>query len=137
MADSWIVSCNLKAYDVVEHFKTNETIVMKRTRPLLEGDRAFLYIGKPYSRVMYLCEVVSSQVDKDTLEANAYAKVDKCNVRGTSYMLLQLIESITAAGLDYSNLREHGVGQFQNPSRLSSRTLRYINSRIIQVGSDA
>ena len=130
MADTWIVSCNVKAFDVVEHLSDSDTFVMKRTRPIANDDLVYLYVGKPYGRLMYLCRVLDSHVSDEELEANSYAKVDKCLARSSGYIKLKMLETLPDNGMTYADLRENGVGQLQNPSRLGAKTLRYIERKI-------
>ena len=130
MDTSWLVSCNVQAFDVVEHLKNNEAFVIKRTRPVSKGDIVYLYVGRPYKRVMYICRAVDDCVSAEKLEKNSYAKVDKCPNAAARYMELSVEKTLKTTELNYQNLRDHGVGQLQNPSRISTRTERYLQSVI-------
>ena len=125
--ESWTVSYNVKDFDIVSYLEDHDQFVMKRTRPLKDGDYVYLYIAKPYGYVKYYCEVLNANVDDAELEANGYAKVDK-TARVSGYMKLSVLRTLSTNELDFSALREHGVGQLLNPSRVSGKTLRYLES---------
>ena len=38
MKESWIIPCNVKVFDVVEHFKSSDTICWKRGAGEKNGD---------------------------------------------------------------------------------------------------
>jgi hypothetical protein len=129
MAATWLVSCNVQAFDIVKYLENNNTFVIKRTRPLSEGDLVYLYVGSPYKRIMFVCKVVDDSMSPDKL-SNSYAKVGKCPNVAKRYMELSVEKTFSTIDLTYQNLRDHGVGQLQNPSRISAKTERYIQSVI-------
>lgn len=49
----WMIPCNVKNFDVVEHFRTNTTAFFKRNRALSLGDEVYIYVASPYSEIKY------------------------------------------------------------------------------------
>jgi hypothetical protein len=128
-AESWVVSYNVKDFDLVSYLSDHDQFVMKRTRPLKDGDFVFLYIAKPYGYVKYYCKVLNAKVDDTVLEANSYAKVNRTS-HISGYMKLEVLQPLSTRELDFSSLRAHGVGQLLNPSRVSGRTLHYLEGYV-------
>lgn len=63
MAEKWIIPCNIKVYDVIEHFKSSKRIVWKNSFTIHPGDVAYLYLSAPFSEIRYKCLVIG----KDSL----------------------------------------------------------------------
>ena len=61
MQENWIVPCSVKFFNIVEHFENNKSIVWRKVSALREGDVAYIYVGAPYSQIMYKCHVVNDK----------------------------------------------------------------------------
>ncbi len=134
MADSWIVSYNTKNFDLVSFLQDHDSFVMKKTRSLQRGDVVYLYIAKPYGCVLYRCLVTDDHVGEEKLAENRYA-IEKYASHKMSYMELSVEFRFSGKGMTFSFLRDNGVGQLLNPSRLDQSTLNAI-SRIRQQEGD-
>ncbi|MBQ6560488.1 MAG: MmcQ/YjbR family DNA-binding protein [Erysipelotrichaceae bacterium] len=60
--DAWLVPANPKYYDVVGEFDRNDEILWKQSSDIHVGDIVYLYVGAPYSTVLYKSEVVESDI---------------------------------------------------------------------------
>ena len=63
----WMIPCNIKNFDVVEHFKNNKTAFFKKNRALAVGDEVYIYVAKPYSEVKYKGRVTRTGVAQSEL----------------------------------------------------------------------
>ncbi|MBE5077534.1 hypothetical protein [Anaerotignum lactatifermentans] len=62
----WIRTANLKKYDVIGTFKAFAYLDwVKSGFEIAEGDIVYIYVGKPFSRIMYKTVCTCSQVDED------------------------------------------------------------------------
>lgn len=60
----WIRTANLKKYDVVQAFKkTDHLDWMKSGFDIAVGDTVYIYVGKPYSKIMYKTSCTASHVE--------------------------------------------------------------------------
>lgn len=122
MKDSWIIPCNIKYFNVIEHFKKQNTVVWKNSFTMKEGDTAYLYLSQPYGEIKYKCTVVSNQVSEELLQKNSYAIVTKQSnnyfSKKPKYVELQLIGEYPTGKLTFEHLKAHGVGQFQIQARI-------------------
>ena len=127
MKENWVIPCNVKYFDVLEHFSRSSTVVWKKAKNGISvGDNAFIYVGAPYSAILYRCEVVDSNVPKDIVEANSYA-IQKEGLDGIDYMLLELKEELPKDRLSLQVLKKNGLGQVQTQARADRRLVRYLN----------
>ena len=116
----WIIPSNPKYYDVIGAFKASDVIDWKQGNDnIREGDIVFMYVGAPYSAILYRCEVVETDIPylghsenvnlkklmkirrldvypQDKLSLKELNKYDVVTVRGPRSMPPQLIEDIAA-----------------------------------------
>jgi len=132
MRENWIIPCNLKHFDVIEHFKSNEYVIWKNSFTIRKGDMAYIYIGSPVGEIRYKCEVVSDEVDQELLNSNSYAIVRKESnnyfSKKIKYIQLKLLREYIPGTFTLEKLREHGLGQVQIQARTDRRLQNYISS---------
>ena len=128
MSSVWIMSCNAKNVDAVSCFAQGFNLVVKKTRELKLNDIVFLYMAKPFGRIMYCCRVTNDLVANEVARSNRFV-VNKSDYSfGAKGVELTLLKPMATDSLTYDELKKHGVGQLLNPSRISEKTLRHILS---------
>lgn len=130
MKEIWIIPCNMKLFNVEEHFKKNDTVIWKNSFSIHTGDVAYIYLSAPYSEIRYRCNVISEKVDEDTLQKNAYAIPTKQSnnyfSKRLKYIILELDKTYPVGYLQLQSLREHGMGQTQIQARADRRLRAYL-----------
>lgn len=58
----WIIPANPKYFDVIQHFEENETIEWKQSSDVRVGDTIYMYMGAPYSALMYKCKALEVDI---------------------------------------------------------------------------
>lgn len=133
MAEKWIIPCNTKHFDLVEHFKTNDTAVWKNSFTIKAGDIVYVYLSAPYSEIKYRCLVISDEVSDELLESNKYAIPQKEShnyfSKKTKYIQIQKEFEYPAGTFPLAELREHGLGQVQIQARTDRRVQAYLDSK--------
>ncbi|WP_312458325.1 hypothetical protein [Proteiniclasticum sp.] len=139
MIEKWIIPCNVKRFDVIEHFKKTDMVVWKNSFTIRTGDIAYLYLGVPYGEIRYRCRVVSDTVDEQTLSENKYAIQEKKSnnyfSKKIKYIQLKLECEYPAGLLTLPKLKEHGLGQVQiqaRPDRNLRNYLEQIDSTLLE-----
>ena len=125
--ENWILPCNVRFFDVEKHFEEHDTVVWKRGASTKEGDVVYLYLGAPYSQILYRCIVEKEELTKEEVEENKYA-VRAGATPKTKYMLLKLEYKYKEGTMTLDKLREHGLGQTQKQARTSRSVQGFINS---------
>ena len=130
MVEKWIIPCNVKRFNIINHFKDTDTVVWKNSFTIREGDIAYIYLGAPFGEIRYRCSVISDTVDDETLEANKYAIQEKKSnnyfSKKIKYIQLKLEQEYPAGLLPLAKLKEHGLGQVQIQARPDRNLSRYL-----------
>lgn len=142
MIEKWIIPCNVKRFNVIEHFRTTDLVVWKNSFTIRTGDVAYLYLGAPYGEIRYRCRVVSDTVDDKTLQENKYAIQEKPSnnyfSKKIKYIQLKLEYEYPSGLLTLPKLKEQGLGQVQIQAR-ADRNLRAYLEEVecsLQKGAD-
>ena len=135
MAEKWIIPCNVKRFDVIEHFKNNKTVIWKNSFTIRTGDIVYIYLGAPYGEIRYRCKVIADTVDDTLLLSNSYAIQEKASnnyfSKKIKYIQLQFDYEFPTGVLTLQNLKANGLGQVQIQARID-RYLRPYIERIEQ-----
>ena len=126
--EKWIIPCNPKFFDVVNHFNSNSRIVWKRTSPIHKDDIVYIYVGKPYSEIKYRCHVIEEHLSEDIIKENSYA-ISRSAFNTNGYIMLEMDYTFPEGTLDLQSLKEHGLGQVQRQARIYKELVEYINSK--------
>ncbi len=60
---NWLVPSNPKYYDVIKAFEQEEVIFWKQGNDRMKpGDIVYLYLGAPYSAILYRCEILEVDI---------------------------------------------------------------------------
>lgn len=125
--ENWILPCNVRFFDVKRHFETNDEVVWKKGASTQEGDYVYLYLGAPYSEIVYRCIVKKGELSQEEVEKNSYA-VRAGATPKTKYMLLKMDREYAPGTMTLQKLREHGLGQTQKQARTSRTVQAFIDS---------
>lgn len=132
MVEKWIIPCNLKRFNIIEHFKSTDKVVWKNSFTISTGDIAYIYLSAPYGEIRYRCSVISDSVDEETLRANQYAVQEKKSnnyySKKDKYIQLKLMNEYPSGSLTLARLRENGLGQVQIQARPDRRLSKFLDS---------
>ena len=67
MIENWIVPCNTKHFDVVDHFRKNDTVIWKNSFTIKKCDNVYIYLSLPYGEIKFRCTVISDSVSNELL----------------------------------------------------------------------
>lgn len=137
MKDYWIIPCNPKHFDVVTHFKAHNTVVWRNSFSIRMGDVAYIYLSAPFSEIRFRCNVISEEVDDETLQENAYAIPTKTSnnfySKKVKYIVLELDQIFPEGMFRLDELKDHGLGQVQIQARADRRLREFLFSKESQI----
>lgn len=132
MSENWIVPCNIKVFNIIEHFETNKKAVWKNSFTIRTGDTVYIYIGAPYGEIKYKCIVTNDAVDDELLQKHPYAIVNKPSnnyfSKKIKYIEFELVETFPEGSLTLAKMKEHGLGQVQIQARTDRGLQQFITS---------
>lgn len=117
----WLVPANPKYYDVEQAFNESDTILWKQSGNFIVGDTVYLYMGAPFSAVMYQCTVVEINIPYDY-------DSDELHIHKT--MKIKLLRRFEKEQLPFRKLNEFGVFAVRGPRSLPN-SLSYEIQNII------
>lgn len=89
----WIVPANPKYYDVIQAFEEKDIIDWKQSSDVRVGDTIYMYVGAPYSALMYKCKAVEVDIpyrfEEDYLSIKTLMKIQLLCKYGPEYMTFE------------------------------------------------
>lgn len=116
--DEWLIPANPKFYDVINCFNTTNTINWKQSSDIKIGDIVYLYVGAPYSAILYKCEAIKVNIPYEYQDNNL--KMDRV-------MILKLLEKYDYQKYSFSFLNKYGVKAIRGPRRIPLKLSKKIN----------
>ena len=97
----WLVPSNPKYYDVVSVFAKEEEIAWKQgSDKIRPGDIVYLYVGAPYSAILYRCEV--TEIDIPYTGESEHVRIDKL-------MMIRRLEVYPPDRMPLSKMKNYDV----------------------------
>ena len=132
MADTWIIPCNTKYFDIAEHFRTKNEVIWRNYFTIKTNDIVYVYIGGDTRQIKYRCVAIESSVDDTVLAENTYAirqkKINNYFSKKEKYMRLRLEYTYPDGALTYEQLKDNGLGQVKLQARPDRHVRQYIDS---------
>lgn len=126
--DNWIIPCDYKQYDIIQAFAKHKELdwhVTQQTKNIKSGDKVYIYVGKPFSRIMYECEVVKTGLSSREIDDLEFIRIQKDDWDGESFRI-RLIRKLDGL-LSLEELNDNGLsGNVMGARKLSEETETYI-----------
>jgi len=116
--EEWIIPANPKFYDVISAFEKVDTITWKQSNNIHVGDLVYLYVGSPYSAILYQCEAIEVNIP--------YEYQDK-NLSMNRVMKIKLLKKYKEDQYTFSKLNEYGVRSIRGPRSMPKKLSKEIN----------
>ena len=116
--NEWIVPANPKYFDIDKALKENNTIMWKQNADIKINDIVYIYVGKPYSSIMYKFKVIKVNIP--------YEYQDE-NLKMQKVMKIDLITRYEKGKLSFDKLKEFGVNAIRSQRYMPLALSKYIN----------
>ncbi len=116
--NEWIVPANPKYFDIDKALKQNNTITWKQSTDIRINDIVYIYVGKPYSSIMYKFKVI---------EVNIPYKYKDENLKIQKAMKIDLLARYEKGKLSFEKLKEFGVNAIRSQRYMPLNLSEYIN----------
>ncbi len=111
-ASEWIVPANPKYYDVISYFEKSDIISWKQSSNVKVGDSVYIYVAKPYSTILYKCEVIKIDVP--------YRYEDE-NLKMSKVMHLKLKCKYDDGKYTFDILKQYGINAIRGPRTMPAK----------------
>ena len=129
--NNWIIPCNLKYYNVFGAFDDLNKLDWKQTNPCVKtGDTVYIYVGAPYSAIIFKCLVTKTDLETVEIDDSKYAIKGEVYETYPRHMELTLIKKYPPDLFQSGILVGHGLkGRVMCPRRMEESVLHYIKSK--------
>lgn len=114
----WIVPSNPKYYDIISHFENQDVVNWKQSSDVQVGDTIYLYVGAPYSAILYKCVAE---------EVNLPYKFKDKNLEIKRVMKLKILERYDKNKYTFEFLKKHDVRAVRGPRYMPEELSKIIN----------
>lgn len=115
--EAWLIPANPKYFDIVDAFEREDEIIWKQSAKLKAGDIAYMYVGAPYSAVMYQCIVTKVDIP--------YQYHDK-NLTINKVMRIKRIKMFDKNLMTFAKLAEFGVRAVRGPRDCPQNVIKWL-----------
>lgn len=122
----WIITCNVKAYNVEGAFDKLDTIDWKQSTYVEKGDIVYIYVGAPVSAIKYKCEAIEVELPESTIDDSEFVLDGSSYENYGRYMRLHLLAKYDNPLLGRNQLMENGLKTVQGPSKVNSQLSGYL-----------
>jgi len=120
-----MIPCNVKNFDIVEHFKKNTTAYFKRNRALAVGDEVYIYVAKPYSEVMFKGVVIQTGIKPSDVD-----KIYRVScIEEKTFVLVELVKTFPEHTFTADELKKNGLGQVVNQQLIRGKIESFITDK--------
>ena len=123
----WVITCNLKSYDVVSAFKKLDELEWKQSTNVEVGDMIYIYVGAPTSAIQYRCKAIAVNLPKGKIDDSEFIIDDSNYGNYGNYMRLCLLDTYNDDRLKYAALKKNGLKTVQGPSKITEEFSAYLN----------
>ncbi len=116
--NEWIVPANPKYFDIDKALEENNTITWKQSTDIKINDIVYLYVGEPYSSIMYKFKVI---------EVNIPYEYKDENIKMQKIMKMTLIRRYEKGKLSFSKLKSFGINAIRNQRYMPLELSKYID----------
>lgn len=126
---SWIIPCNSKDYNIDGAFKKNHLLNWKQAKNYSVGDDIYIYVSSSQKHISYKARVTKINVADSELIDDKEFQINDDNYKDSKKMEIELVGQSNSEGLNYSELKKHGLqSNLQSSIILTSPLLDYVNS---------
>ena len=118
--NEWLVPANPSYYDIIGHFEKEDITTWKQSSDVLVGDIVYMYVGSPYSSLMYKCVA---------LEVNIPCSYKDKNVSMSRLMKLKLLEKYDKDQYSLDELKKYGIKSVRGPRHVPKKLSNELNKK--------
>lgn len=118
----WLIPANPKYYDVINCFNETDTITWKQSNKISIGDIVYLYVGSPYSCILYKCVVTETDIP--------YTYIDK-NLSMSKVMRIELLKRYNKDEFTFDILKKYGVNSIRGPRSITKELSEELKTKKI------
>ncbi|MBQ0001882.1 MAG: MmcQ/YjbR family DNA-binding protein [Clostridiales bacterium] len=114
----WLIPANPKFYDVVSAFRERKVITWKQSSDIHVDDIIYMYVGAPYSSIMYKCKALEVDIPRSYSDENLTIK---------RVMEIELLETYEPGIWSFERMKLYNVRAVRGPRSMPEELSRDIS----------
>ena len=110
----WVVPANPKYWDIIHCFDNTDIIDWKQVNGIECNDYLYIYVGSPYSCIMYKCKVIEKDIP------SPYPEFDTC-------MKIRLIKRYKEDEYTFDKVKKYDLRAIRGPRRMPAKLLKKLD----------
>ena len=107
----WVIPANPKYWDIIHCFDTKDIIDWKQIDKIEQNDYVYIYVGSPYSCMMYKCQVEEKDIP------SPYPEFKTC-------MRIKLVKRYQEKDYPFETLKKYDLRAIRGPRRMPEKLLK-------------
>ena len=116
--NEWLIPANATYFDVINYFDNNKIVEWKQSTNILVNDIIYIYVGAPFSKIMYKCRAIEVNIP--------YSYIDN-NINMNKLMKLEVIKKYKKDILTFKKLNELGIKSIRGPRKINKKISKEIS----------
>lgn len=112
--NEWIIPANPKYFDIISYFNSEKEIEWKQIKNINKEDIIYIYVGSPYSAILYKCQVIDINIKSHYEEFKEAMK-------------LKLIETYPKEKYPFDIIKDYDLKAIRGARRMSQKLIDKIN----------
>ena len=113
--EEWLIPANPNYFDVIKYFREEKDLMWKQSTDIHSGDIVYIYVGKPYSSIMFKCSVLETNIPYE------YSG----NVNMKYVMKLKLLKKYRKDEINFEELKSFGIKAIRGPRKVSKEITKF------------
>lgn len=124
----WCICCNSSIFNISGAVKDKKDIFLKRNAGIIQGDIIYIYVSRPYSKIMYKAIAENTDCSKENMKfLSDYLSVPFEELKDGDYLRLKLLGEFTGDETSYRAVLGNGLSTIQGPSRVKKQLEDYLD----------
>lgn len=116
----WLIPANPKYFDVIDAFNKNDEIIWKQSSDVKKGETLYLYVGAPYSAILYKCQITATDIPYKYADAN---------LKITRVMKIKKLKQYDKLLATFKVLKQFGLKAIRGPRFMPDTLSKWLNQK--------
>ena len=132
---TWCICFNVKYFNIVKAIEDDKNIYFKKNASISEDDTVYIYVSRPFSKLLYKAKVMHAQYDETVMTSlKTYISIPIDTLKKGIYYQLKIEGEFLTDLTHYKMIMKNGMSTIQGPSRARFSLINYLKE--IEKNSD-
>lgn len=124
---TWCICFNVKYFNIVKAIEDDKNIYFKKNASISEDDTVYIYVSRPFSKLLYKAKVMDGQYDETVMSSlETYISIPLDTLKKGMYYRLKIEGEFLTDSTYYKMIMKKGMSTIQGPSRARPSLINYL-----------